>query len=90
MLAGWFVPVAETRKAVVLLHGYGTTRTQMLARARFFHDQGFAALLHDARGHGESGEALVSFGLFETRDLLGALDWLRSRGFTEFGCVGAS
>lgn len=90
MLAGWFVPVAETRKAVVLLHGYGTTRTQMLARARFFHDQGFAALLYDARGHGESGEALVSFGLFETRDLLGALDWLRSRGFTEFGCVGAS
>ena len=89
-LAGWFVPRTDTKKAVVLLHGYGTTRTQMLARARFFHEQGYAALLYDARGHGESGDALVSFGLFETRDLLGALDWLRSRGFTEFGCVGAS
>ena len=75
---------------VVLLHGYGTTRTQMLARARFFHDQGFAALLYDARGHGESADALVSFGLFEKQDLLGALDWLRGRGFTELGCVGAS
>lgn len=90
MLAGWFVPRADTTKAVVLLHGYGTTRTQMLARARFFHDQGFAALLYDARGHGESADALVSFGLFEKQDLLGALDWLRGRGFTELGCVGAS
>lgn len=90
MLAGWYAPRANTTKAVVLLHGYGTTRAQMLARARFFHDEGYAALLYDARGHGESGDALVSFGLFETRDLLGALDWLRGRGLTEFSCVGAS
>jgi fermentation-respiration switch protein FrsA (DUF1100 family) len=62
----------------------------MLARARFFHDRGYAVLLYDARGHGESGGELVSFGWFETSDLLGALDWLRGRGFTEFGCLGVS
>ena len=89
-LDGWFVPCEGARKAVVLLHGYGSTRTQMLARAKFFHDHGYAALLYDARGHGRSGDALVSFGFLETRDLLGALDWLRARGFTEFGCLGAS
>ncbi|MBI4624136.1 MAG: alpha/beta hydrolase [Verrucomicrobia bacterium] len=49
-----------------------------------------AALLYDARAHGESGGDLVSFGWFETRDLLGALDWLRTRGFHKFGCVGVS
>ncbi|MDP3069157.1 MAG: alpha/beta fold hydrolase [Opitutaceae bacterium] len=89
-LDGWFVPCADTKKAVVLLHGYGTTRTQMLARAKFFHDHGYAALLYDARGHGKSDGDLVGFGFFETRDLLGALDWLRDRGFTQFGSLGAS
>lgn len=90
MLEGWFVPRPETKKAVILLHGYGSTRTQMLARARLFHAQGYAVLLYDARGHGRSDGNVVGFGFFETRDLLGALDWMRSHGFTEFGCLGAS
>ncbi len=89
-LAGWFVPCAGAKQAVVLLHGHGSTRTQMLARAKLLHDHGYAALLYDARGHGESSGELVSFGWYETRDLLGALDWLRDRGFTEFGLIGAS
>lgn len=89
-LNGWFAPSTDSKRAVVLLHGNGATRTQVLARARFFHDQGYAALLYDARGHGESGGNLVSFGWFETRDLLGALDFLRQRNFTEIGCLGVS
>lgn len=92
-LSGWFVPCADTpatKQAVVLLHGYGSTRMQMLARAKFFSEHGYAALLYDARAHGESDGGLASFGYFETRDLLGALDWLRTRGFTSFGCLGAS
>ena len=62
----------------------------MLARAQLLHEHGYAVLLYDARGHGESEGTLVSFGWFETSDLLGALDWLRNEGFTEFGCIGAS
>lgn len=92
-LSGWFVPCVDTpdtRKAVVLLHGYGSTRIQMLARAKFFSERGYAVLLYDARAHGESDGPLSSFGYYETRDLLGALDWLRARGFTSFGCLGIS
>ena len=89
-LTGWFVPCTGAKQVVVLLHGFGSERTQMLARAKLLHDHGYAALLYDARGHGESSGARVSFGWCETRDLLGALDWLRSRGFTEFGCIGES
>jgi len=62
----------------------------MLARARLLHDHGYAVLLYDARGHGQSAASHVSYGWFETRDLLGALDWLRARGFTDYGCLGAS
>lgn len=92
-LDGWFVPCTDqpaTKQAVVLLHGYVSTRIQMLARAKFFSNHGYAALLYDARAHGRSDGQLASFGYYETRDLLGALDWLRTRGFTGFGCLGAS
>lgn len=89
-LAGWFLPRAGTTRAVVLLHGNGSTRRQMLARAKFLHHHGYGVLLYDARGHGESAGTLVSVGWYEKRDLLGALDYLRARGFREFGLIGAS
>lgn len=89
-LSGWFVPCPGAKTAVVLLHGHGSNRSQMLARAKLFRAQGFAVLLYDSRGHGLSGGDRVSFGWYETRDLLGALDFLRQRGFHEFGCLGVS
>ncbi len=89
-LEGWFVPCPGATKAVVLLHGYGCIRTQLLARAKLFHDQGYAVLLYDARGHGRSEGELVSFGYYEKSDVLGALDWLRAKGFGEIGCLGIS
>lgn len=89
-LAGWFVPCPNPKGAVILLHGNGSNRTQVLARAKFFHTLRYAVLLYDARGHGRSDGQLVSFGWFETRDLLGALDWLQARGFTDVGCDGVS
>jgi fermentation-respiration switch protein FrsA (DUF1100 family) len=89
-LAGWFVPRAGATRAAVLLHGHGSNRRQMLARARLLHAHGYAVLLYDARGHGESGGDRISIGWFEKRDLLGALDYLRGRGFREFGLIGLS
>ena len=89
-LAGWFTPNAENAKAVVLLHGNGSTRRQMLARAGLLQKAGYAVLLYDARGHGESDGDRVSLGKYETRDLLGALAFIRSRGSPEIGLVGVS
>jgi pimeloyl-ACP methyl ester carboxylesterase len=88
-LSGWFIPGSHAQ-AVVLLHGHGSTRRQMMARAKLFHDAGYAALLYDARGHGRSEGTMVSAGWFETADLLGALDFLRAREFKTVGCLGAS
>ena len=89
-LRGWYVPCPGATTAVVLLHGHSSNRRQMIARARFFHDHGCAALLYDARGHGKSDGSLTSVGWYETRDLLGALDYLRAQGFRSFGCLGVS
>src|SRR4051812_39765632 len=89
-LAGWFVPRTGATRAAILLHGHGSHRRQMLARAKLLNAHGYAVLLYDARAHGESDGDRVSIGWFEKRDLLGALDYLRSRGFREFGLLGAS
>jgi fermentation-respiration switch protein FrsA (DUF1100 family) len=89
-LKGWFLPGDSSARVVVLLHGVLANRNQMLARALWMHTLGYNVLLYDSRGCGESAPALRSFGCYETRDLLGALRWLQSRGMTEIGCVGCS
>lgn len=89
-LAGWFTPNTNNEKAVILLHGNGSTRRQVLARAGLLHRAGYAVLLYDARGHGESGGELVSVGKHETRDLLGALAFVRAHGAREIGLIGVS
>lgn len=90
LLCGWFVPCEESRRGVVLLHGNGSTRAQMVARGRLLRSRGYAVLLYDARGHGESDGELVSVGLLEVRDLRAAWELLRARGVGEIGCLGVS
>jgi pimeloyl-ACP methyl ester carboxylesterase len=89
-LSGWFVPCPGAKAAVVLLHGYQADRRMMISRARWLRELGFAVLLYDARACGESEGDKISAGWYETRDLLGALDFLRGRGFASFGCLGIS
>src|SRR4051812_42679498 len=44
-LSGWLIPAERNSKAIVLLHGYGGSRWQMVPRARFFRRQGYTVLL---------------------------------------------
>jgi alpha/beta superfamily hydrolase len=39
------------------------------------------------RGHGQSADAPFTFGIYERRDVEGAIDWLKSQGF-ESGKIG--
>jgi dipeptidyl aminopeptidase/acylaminoacyl peptidase len=88
-LSGWFVP-ADSKKGVVLLHGYTGTRKQMVPRARFLREQGYNVLLYDARACGESTGDRVTFGYHERRDLIAAVQLLRDRGCTDIACLGVS
>jgi pimeloyl-ACP methyl ester carboxylesterase len=89
-LSGWFLPQPSSTSAVILLHGVHGNRAQMTSRAAWLHSLGYNVLLYDARGCGESSPALLSFGCYETRDLLGAVAWLQKRGFDQIGCIGCS
>jgi pimeloyl-ACP methyl ester carboxylesterase len=79
-LKGWWLPASGGRGAVIIAHGIDHTRQVMLPRAAFLVRAGYSVLLFDFRGHGESGGTVVSPGILESRDILGALRFLRSRG----------
>lgn len=76
-LAAWWVPAPEARAVVILCHGYGRNREQLLAALPPLHRAGYHALLFDFRAHGESEGRRCGIGHAEVDDLLGAADWLR-------------
>lgn len=67
-LHGWWVPAADAKGTVVLLHGLNRSRIEMVKKVPFVHEQGWNALLFDLRHHGTSGGGVSSFGWFEKKD----------------------
>ncbi|MGI9112346.1 MAG: alpha/beta hydrolase [Gaiellaceae bacterium] len=79
-LAAWyFENPRQSRCAVIMLHGFGGGRAEVVAATPIFWRRGCDLLLYDARGHGESSPSLLSFGAHERRDLRLAVDWLADR-----------
>ena len=104
-IAGWFIPSGRSRRVIVLVHGKDANRTRELDRdlsddvpgefpdlAVGLSRRGFAVLMIDLRGHGQSGHARFGFGHTERRDVRGAVDWLVARGFCpgRIGVLGIS
>lgn len=83
-LKGWFIPgvLPDGRltvdRTIILIHGMRQNRTERLDLSAIFARRGYAVLAFDMRGSGESPAAPLSFGLYEQRDILGAVDFLRS------------
>jgi uncharacterized protein len=84
VLKAWhFTPLKQNGAAVLLLHGVGDTRLGMLSHATFLLRNGFAVLLPDMRGHGESGGEIVTYGIKEAEDVRMWSDSLLKRYATE-------
>jgi alpha-beta hydrolase superfamily lysophospholipase len=90
-LAAWTIHTVHGAPAVVLVHGFKTSREEMLPWARFLHDAGFNVLLLDTRGCGKSGGATVGLGATEPRDISLAVDAARDQfGTTKVAVLGIS
>ncbi len=96
-IAAWYIPSAENERAVVLVHGRNASRTDAFLErfpelAAALNEAGFSVLMIDLRGHGESSDGRFSFGIKERYDVLGAVDWLKERGFEpgRIGVLGVS
>jgi pimeloyl-ACP methyl ester carboxylesterase len=74
-LRGWLSP--GTRHAVVILiHGQGGDRSQLLPEALVLSRHGYGFLAYDSRAHGESDGDRTTWGDGERRDVAAALDLL--------------
>lgn len=84
-LRGWFVPASGSDRVVLIVHGRNSNRTgddgQHVPHAATLAAHGYNALLFDLRGHGESGGVRYTLGAAEQRDVLGAVAYLKNRGF---------
>jgi alpha-beta hydrolase superfamily lysophospholipase len=77
-LESWLVASDGRRGVVVLFHGYGGRKTDLLREARAFRDLGLDALLVDFRGSGGSDGDETSIGFHEAKDVRAAVAYARA------------
>lgn len=74
-LAAWYVE-GTNGGAVVVMHGAGSTRSDVLDASAALSRAGYAVLLVDARGHGKSGGRAMDFGWYGDLDIAAGVDFV--------------
>jgi alpha-beta hydrolase superfamily lysophospholipase len=75
-LAAWYVPHDEPRAIVLLFHGFGGCKARLLPEAKAFHELGFACLIVDFRGCGDSAGDTTTIGYHEADDVAAAVSFV--------------
>lgn len=94
-IAAWYVPAARsigpTGATVVLAHGHGSNKSQMLAFAEPLHAD-YNLVLFDFHNHGQSpGGGPTTVGVLEQDDLRAVIDWLATaKGPSAIALLGTS
>lgn len=78
-LSGWVSTESGRCGIALLLHGRGSNKAAMAARARLLGQAGFAVAMFDLQGHGGSEGDIRGFGFAEGRDVDRILAFLRGR-----------
>ncbi len=86
-IRGWWLP-PRNGSAIILVHGWGESREQMVPQALMLARHGFGVLAFDLRAHGESGGELSTSGDQERRDVRAAIDFAATRPDVGPGSIG--
>ena len=76
---GWLLSRGKPAPAIILSHGYGSNRSELLTLSFELWKAGYNVLVYDLRGHGESPVKWTGLGTYEKDDLLSAMKFLRNR-----------
>jgi uncharacterized protein len=87
-LSGWYRPT-RNGATILLVHGGGGDRTGAVAHARLLVRHGYGVLLYDARGRGKSEGTQNAYGWGWTKDVAGALAFLKGRAEVDPDRIGA-
>lgn len=72
-LRAWLLVGRPDSPTIVMVHGKGDSKSGLLHLAAPLQAVGYNVLLPDLRGHGESDDAKITFGLDEARDVRAAV-----------------
>ncbi len=64
-----YIPSSNSKKTVVVLHGYMNNKDTMGPYAAMFHSLGYNVLMPDARAHGNSQGKYIGYGWVEKSDV---------------------
>jgi fermentation-respiration switch protein FrsA (DUF1100 family) len=88
-LKGWFIPCEGKKTTIIVCHGYPFDKGNILPSSLFLHKE-YNLFLFDFRAMGESEGRYTTVGYHEKKDLLAAVDYLKSRGIERMGALGFS
>lgn len=85
-LSGWYLPNGDPGQCIILVHGRNASKQNAISGklpelAGKLTQEGYAVLMIDMRGHGESEGKRYTYGEHERRDVLGGVDFLLDKGF---------
>lgn len=90
-LKGWLIPNNRSDSLIIVCHGHGANKGDVLFAAKFLHDSGYEILLFDFRAHGESQGGIATLGWLEPNDLKAAINYAKNRINPEnIGVIGFS
>src|SRR6266516_2457293 len=92
VLRGWFLPAGQSTQSgrapvLVLSHGRGQSREEVLQKLPLLHRHGFAVIDFDYRACGQSGGTYNTAGYKETWDLIAAADFAKQQPGVDPGRV---
>ena len=76
---GWFLRGVTGAPAIILNHGYGKNRSELLNLGVKLCEAGYHVLLPDLRGHGKSPITYSSLGSYEKSDVSTAINFVKSK-----------
>jgi uncharacterized protein len=90
-LRGWFVnsPTNPNGRTAIIVHGWQRNRSRVVGHIELLVDAGFHVLAYDQRGHGASDTGVISYGSGEARDLVAAVEYLKTRPDVDPGRLAA-
>lgn len=88
-LASWFIPQINSKKAIIVCHGYPADKGDVLSAVAFLASH-YNLVLFDFRAMGKSQGRFTTGGWREREDFLTAVRFLKERGFNDIGAWGFS
>ncbi|MDX2303434.1 MAG: alpha/beta fold hydrolase [Microscillaceae bacterium] len=78
-LEGWLIEVQNHQGIVLIFHGYGGNKSEMLEEAREFNHIGYSTFLVDFRGSGGSAGYQTTIGYHESQDVKASFEYIQDR-----------